>query len=207
MGITIKKATQTDAIFLAKMILQSSRAGKKDGLFDLLFETDDDAHILEKLEKLVQTDAKSYCHYTNFLIAQINGKDVGTLCSYEPRISNKDTFLKALQEIGCCEVIKDSLEIYFGCSFEIKNSTLMFDFLEELGGFLDVGVLKTLMQKSLLNARLRGYTKARTIVEIGSLETELLYKKLGFSVIEQKECEEYRELFGRNGIMLFEIEF
>lgn len=207
MNITIKQATSADAPFIAQMILRSTRAGKKDGLFDLLFESSDDALILEKLEKLTQTEAKSHCHYKNFLIATVDGKDVGTLCSYEPRISNQETFLKALQEIGCCEVVNETLEVFYGCSFEIRNSVLMFDFMEEVEDFMDVGVLKALMQKSLLTARLRGYTKAQTIVEIGSLEAELLYKKLGFTQIDQKECEEYRELFGRNGISLFEMGF
>ncbi|QOP42333.1 acyl-CoA acyltransferase [Sulfurimonas marina] len=207
MGITIKQATADDAKFLAQMILKSSRAGKKTGLFDFLFEMKPEDEIIAKLEQLTQTESKSHCHYKNFLIAQIDGKCVGTLCSYEPRISNKETFIKALQEIGCCEDANKILEAFYDCSFDVRKSTLMFDFMEELDGFVDVGVLKALMQKSLLTARLKGYRRAQTIIEIGSLETEMFYKKLGFIFVEQKECEGYRETFGRNGIMLFEIEF
>ena len=69
MNIKIKQAKAEDSSFLAQMILQSSRAGKKDGLFDLLFETNDNVTILEKLESLTKTDAKSHCHFSNFLIA------------------------------------------------------------------------------------------------------------------------------------------
>ena len=78
---------------------------------------------------------------------------------------------------------------------------------EEIDGFVDVGILKSLMTKSLLTARLKGYTIAQSIVEIGSLETILFYKKLGFHEKKQKECEFYREKFGRNGLSLLEIEF
>ena len=83
----------------------------------------------------------------------------------------------------------------------------MFDFMEELKGFIDVGVLKALMQKSLLTARLRGYSIAQTIIEIGSLEVELLYKKLGFEVVDETECEAYKETFGRNGLELLSFTF
>ena len=83
----------------------------------------------------------------------------------------------------------------------------MFDFMEEKEGFIDVGVLKELMRKSLLTARLKGYRIAQTIIEIGSLESELFYKKLGFKKVDQKECELYREKFGRAGLMLMSIEF
>ena len=207
MSITIKQASADDASFLAQMILQSSRAGKKEGLFDLLFGTDNDEIVLEKLEKLTQTQAKSHCHYKNFLIAQMDGKNVGTLCSYEPRIATKEAFIAALKEIGCGDEINKPLEVVYDCSFDTNKSRLMFDFMEELEGFIDVGVLKALMQKSLLSARLKGYRIVQTIVEIGSLESELFYKKLGFEIVDKKECEEYRELFGRTGVMLMAMEF
>ena len=206
MSIKISKATVEDSLFLARMILQSSRAGKKDGLFDLLFQTNDNKVILDKLEKLTVTDSKSHCHYSNFLIAKMDGQSVGTLCSYEPRISTREAFVKALQEIGC-EDSDDALEVMYCCDFDLNKRTLMFDFMEELEGFIDVGVLKALMQKSLLTARLKGYTIAQTMIEIGSLENELFYKKLGFKVVTQKECELYKEKFGRLGLMLLSTEF
>ena len=207
MSIKIRKATVEDAEFLAQMMLQSSRAGKKIGLFDLIFETNDDKEILKSLEALSQTTAKNHCHYNNFLIAESDGKSVGTLCSYEPRIATKQTFIDALKEVGCSDNISETLEVLYTCDFELNNRTLMFDFMEELEGFIDVGVLKTLMQKSLLTARLKGYRIAQSIVEIGSLETLLFYKKLGFKEVQEKECELYKEKFGRNGLVLLAIEF
>lgn len=207
MGIEIRKASVKDAPFLAQMILQSSRAGKKSGLFDLIFESDDDTKILKCLEQLTQTVAKNHCHYENFLIAQLDGQSVGTLCSYEPRIATKKAFEDALKEVGCSEYLEESLEVLYQCDFNLNIRTLMFDFLEELEGFVDVGVLKALMQKSLLTARLKGYRIAQAIVEIGSLEALLFYKKLGFKEVQEKECELYKEKFGRIGLVLLSIEF
>ena len=207
MAIKIRKATADDAPFLAQMILQSSRAGKKDGMFDLVFNIKDNKEILLRLEKLTQTTAKNQCHYSNFLVAEVDGKSVGTLCSYEPRIATKEALIDAFKELGCRENVSDSLEAFYSCSFDLNKRTLMFDYMEELEGFIDVGVLKALMQKSLLTARLKGYRIAQTVIEIGSLESELFYKKLGFKKVDQKECELYREKFGRAGLMLMSIEF
>jgi hypothetical protein len=207
MSIKIRQAKVEDAPFLAQMMLQSSRAGKKNGIFDLIFETDDDNALLEKLEKLAQTEAKSHCNYRNFLIAEMNGQNVGTLCSYEPRKATEEVFIKALQEVGCSDGIKNTLEVLYGCKLDVSRTALMFDFMEELEGFIDVGILKALMQKSLLTARLKGYSIAQTIIEIGSLEAELLYEKLGFTVIDENECESYKETFGRNGLKLLSISF
>jgi hypothetical protein len=206
MEIKIKKATIEDALFLAKMILQNSRAGKKLGMFDLIFEKSD-KDILENIKSLVTASAKSHCHFSNFLIAQIDSKDVGTLCSYEPRISTRDTFFEALREIDCKDEQREYIEILNQCDFNLNNRTLMFDFMEEVEGFIDVGILKALQQKSLLTARLKGYRIAQTIVEIGALESLLFYKKLGFKELEEKESELYREKFGRAGLILLTNEF
>ncbi|MFT5659497.1 MAG: hypothetical protein ACI9TV_000113 [Sulfurimonas sp.] len=207
MSIKIRKATATDSAFLAQMILQSSRAGKKDGIFDLIFATNDEAVILPKIEALTKTTAKSHCNFNNFLIAEMDGKCVGTLCSYEPRIATKEAFVTALEEVGCSESCEEALDVMTCCNFNLNNRTLMFDFMEELEGFIDVGVLKTLMTKSLLTARLKGYRIGQALVEIGSLETILFYKKLGFRIVEEKECDLYKEKFGRAGQVLLELEF
>ena len=206
MSIKIRKATVEDAPFLAQMILQSSRAAKKEGIFDLIFVGCDEKKILKNLEALTQTNAKSHCHFSNFLIAEVDEQSVGSLCSYEPRISTKQTFVDALKELGY-EDVSGSLEPLYTCDFDLNKRTLMFDFMEELEGFIDVGVLKALMQKSLLTARLKGYRIAQSIVEIGSLETIMYYKKLGFREVETKECELYKEKFGRPGLILLAIEF
>jgi len=206
MSIKIRKATADDAKFLAQMILQSSRAGKKIGLYDLIFAKSP-KDIIENLTNLVKTTAHNHCHYKNFLIAEIDGKMVGTLCAYEPRIATREMFFASLREIGCEDESKEYIDILNQCDFNLNNRTLVFDFMEEVEGFIDVGILKELMQKSLLSARLKGYRIAQTIVEIGSLETLLFYKKLGFKEIEERECELYREMFGRSGFILLANEF
>ena len=66
MSIKIRKALSQDAPFLAQMILQSSRAEKKFGMFDLIFESKSDKETLEYLQKLTCTTAKNHCHYSNF---------------------------------------------------------------------------------------------------------------------------------------------
>lgn len=208
MGIKIRKATANDSEFLAQMILQSARAEKKVCIYDLIFDTNNDKDILKNLEKLTTTAAKNSCHFSNFLVAESDDKLVGSLCAYEPRISTRQAFCDALKEIGVeNSANSEYIEVLDACDFKLNTRTLIFDFMEEVEGFIDVGVLKELMTKSLLTARLKGYTIAQTIVEIGSLEALLYYKKLGFKEVASKECELYREKFGRPGLILLAYEF
>ncbi len=207
MSMKIRKALSQDAPFLAQMILQSSRADKQISIFDVIFESKSDEETLANIEKLTTTTAKNYCHFSNFLIAEIDGECVGSLCSYEPRIATKETFLESLKEISCDANAEDFLEILDSCDFELNKRTLVFDFMEEIEGHMNVGILKALMQKSLLSARLKGYRIAQAMVEIGSLETLLYYKKLGFKEVKHKKCELYKEKFGRAGLILLAFEF
>jgi len=184
MAVKIEKAKKEDISFLAEMMLQSSRADKKVGLFDYLFNNAPDSVILQKLRFLLLDDSRCYCHFDNFLVASVGGKQVGTLCSYEPRVATRERFIEALLNSGCDESVIKRLDYIKECEFDINNRTLMFDFLEEVSGYVDVGILKSLMQKSLLSARLKGYRIAQTIVEIGSLETLMFYEKLSFVIKE-----------------------
>ncbi len=207
MKVEITKATKEDIPFLAQMMLKSSRADKTIGLFDYLFATKEQKSLLNFLEALLQESTKPFCHFSNFLVAKVEKKRVGTLCSYEPRVATKERFIEALQNIGCNKSVIDRLLVLDECEMQIDKKRVVFDFFEELDGYVDVGVLKALMQKSLLEARLKGYRVSQTVVEIGSLETLMFYEKLGFVKKEQKECESYKEIFGRSGVMLLELAF
>lgn len=201
MAIQIKKAEREDIPFLVTMILKSSRADKKIGLFDYLLQEEVEA----KLAALVESSKQPYCFYKNFFVAKIASQGVGTLCVYEPRVATKERFVEALKEIDASAITR--LEALEGCDFAIDKKVLMLDFLEEDDAYLDMGIIKELVQKSLLEARLKGYRRAQTIVEIGSLESLLFYEHLGFVQKEKKECTPYQEVFGRSGLILLELFF
>ena len=201
MKINIRKATEDDSDLIAWAMLESSRNGKKNGLFDLIFDTSDDAELLSYLGRLTVTDHKSYCHFTNFLIAEVDGSAVGTLCGYEPRKATHEVLSEALNELGIGESYQERIASYLVCKPEIDNQTWVLDFLEEKPEVGSLEIMKELIQKSLLTARLKGYRKVQAIVEIGSVKTQMVYEKLGFVPEDEKRSDCYKELFGRAGIM------
>ncbi|HEX5710054.1 MAG TPA: acyl-CoA acyltransferase [Sulfuricurvum sp.] len=205
MSITIRKAEEADAAFIAEALLESSRAGKKVGIFDYIFNTNDEKQLLEYLRKFTLTKTKSYCHFSNFMIALSDGVKAGTICGYEPRIATHDIFAAALEEIGIDETYHERIAGYLLCEPEIDNKTWVCDFMVVKPEFKSLGILKEMIGKSMLTARLKGYRKVQTMVEIGSVEAELIYKKLGFNVIDEKRSEYYEEQFGRAGIMRLQV--
>ncbi|WP_345980282.1 acyl-CoA acyltransferase [Sulfurimonas sp. HSL3-2] len=203
--IDVRKASKDDSKFLALSMLKSSRAGKKIGIFDLIFDVENDDILLEKLEQLTTSDIKTYCHYSNFFIATVEGKHVGTLCNYEPRIATPELLKTALEKMGVSEEYEERASMISLCGFESDKRTWMLDFLTEQDGFGGLVIIKELLKKSLLTASLKGYRIVHTIVEIGSADIMLVYKKLGFKVIDEKKCEVFKENFGRSGVALLEF--
>jgi len=205
MNITVRKASESDAPIIAEALLESSRSGKKTGLFDLVFDTSDETKLLEHLQKLSLTATKSYCHFSNFFIAVAEGKSVGTVCGYEPRIATHAIFSKALEEIGFDESYHERIAAYLLCEPEVDNKTWVLDFMMAKHDFKTFEIFKELVAKSMLTARLKGYRKVQTMIEIGSVENEMIYKKLGFTIVDEKRSDYYKEQFGRAGIMRLQI--
>lgn len=205
MKVTVRKASETDTVIICKAILESSRATKRVGLFDFVFQSSNDTELLDSLKRLTTTPTKSYCHYSNFFIAESGGVSVGAICAYEPRIATHDAFAKALEEIGIDESYHERIAGYLLCEPEVDNQTWVLDFLMVEEHYKSIETYKELITKSMLPARLKGYRKVQAMVEIGSVETELMYKKLGFTVIDEKRSDYYEEQFGRAGIMRLQI--
>jgi hypothetical protein len=112
MKVTVRKASEADTVIICKALLESSRSGKRVGLFDFVFQTSNDSLLLDYLKRLTTAQTKCYCHYSNFFIAVSGGVNVGAICAYEPRIATHDAFAKALEEIGIDETIKHGCWIF-----------------------------------------------------------------------------------------------
>ncbi len=205
MTIKIRKATEEDAPLLAQAMLESSRSGRKRGFFDVVFDTTETKTLLERLEQLTTTQTKSYCHFSNFLVATVDGVDAGFLCGYEPRLATNEIFIKAMEELGLDDTYEDRLASYRLVEPHFDKKTFLLDFMAVKDEFHEFSVLKELVQKSLLTARLKGYRMVQTMVEIGSVETLMVYKKLGFSEIDERRSKRYEEEYGSPGIVRLQI--
>jgi hypothetical protein len=205
MTITVRKASEADIDIIAQALIEGSRGGKKIGLFDLVFNTSDNEVLLGHLKRLALTTTKSYCHFSNFFIAHSGTTTLGTICGYEPRIATHEIFSKALEEIGFDETYHERIAAYLLCEGDVDNKTFVLDFMLVKPEFKIIDVFKELISKSMLTARLKGYRKVQTSVEIGMVETEIIFKKLGFEVIDEKRSEYYKEQFDRPGIMRLQM--
>lgn len=204
MNVTVRPASTDDLDRLAWAMLRGSREGRKVGIFDLIFQTEDETVLLGHLKALAQTTAKSFCHRSNFLIAADAGRSIGVLCGYEPRIASMAQFEKALEEIG----FTGSMERIATCLLvrpEIDRQTWMLEFAAVLDEAATPTVLEALIKKSLLSARLKGYRKAQVLLPIGLDEMQDLFERQGFAVLDEKRSKLYAEQFGPEGLRRLQL--
>jgi len=205
MNIKVRKAAAADAELVAWAIMSGSRAGKETGLFDLIFQCEGEDALLASLMRLITTSTKCFCHLDNFLIAETGGVKAGLLCAYEPRIATREIFARALAEVGVDESYEERIAGYLLCEPDTDRQTWMIDYIVETPGHDSFEVVRELVQKSLLTARLKGYRKVQTTVEIGASHQRMIVEKLGFAFLDEKRSQYYKELFGRPGIMRYGI--
>lgn len=202
--MNIRTATIEDVDFIAWAIMESSRAGKKEGIFDRIFSPAD--NLTQTLKMLITNDIKTICHYSNFLIAEVDGKLAGALCGYDGYKISWETMSQALENMGCKGDYKERISSYFICEPSVEKNTIVLNFMITKEEFRGLGVVKALVKKVLLTARLKGFRRAQTSIEIGSIETQLAYEKMGFTAKEEKKSDYYFEEFGRPGITSYVVE-
>lgn len=202
--MNIRTATIEDADFIAWAILESSRAGKKEGIFDRIFAPS--KNLAQTLKMLITNDIKTICHYSNFLLAEVDGELAGALCGYDGYKLSWDTMGQALESMGCQGDYRERISSYFICEPSVEKNTIVLNFMITKEKFRGLGVVKELVKKVLLTARLKGFRRAQTSIEIGSIETQLAYEKMGFTAKEVKRSNYYMDEFGRPGITSYVVE-
>lgn len=205
MKFEVRKATLNDADFIVSSMIKSSRSSSKKGFFDLLFGDISEEKLYEQVKSLVTNEKKLYCHFSNFVVAYSSDKMLGTICGYESKLLTRKKFLEDLKTLECSDSYQNVLFTYDVCVGDMGRNKWMLDFLSVDDGVDEFEISNALLNKSLLNARLKGYREARTIVEIESTEVIMMYKNLDFVVKSENKNESYEEMFHSLGLLILQL--
>ena len=198
--MNIRQAKAEDASFLSWAILTGSRGEGDIGLFDKFFDGMSEKDILKKLESLVQSSEMTMCHYKNFLVAEEGNKIIGALCGYEPRKYNYEGLFTQLAVLGV-EDGKDKMQSYRLCDKDLDKNTWMIDFVAMKAGF-SLDILKVLIQKNLLTARLKGYRRTQTKVFLSDLTRKMAFEKVGYSTSEENKHDQFELDYNHAGLCI-----
>jgi len=184
--VKIREATQDDAAFLAWVKLIAARSHLTYGPWDHILGLPE-AETLAFLEQLCLTDAVHWCHYSRFLVAEVDGERAGALCAFDPKVHGGSTL-----DAGVISVLQSSaIEPDRGegaaraaavgsCMPDYAEGAWVVENVATRPEFRGRGIVHDLLMAALDRGREQGFTRGQIAVLIGNEKARRAYIRAGF---------------------------
>jgi len=192
MAHTIRPATHEDIPMLAQVSLLASRSHGEVGLMDLMVPSNEQDK-LAALRGMLATDQPSWCHYSNFLVACVDGEPGAALsgyAAYDPEhLPLGKTLAKALHAIGMDETAMGEafqrVAVFEKVSKDDEKDAWVTEWVACLPAFRRRGLVRELMEANLARGAERGHTLSQLTILIGNLSAQRLYEQVGFEIASE----------------------
>jgi ribosomal protein S18 acetylase RimI-like enzyme len=204
----IRPAIVDDAPLLAAVMLMATRSHVSRGPWDLVINgTDEECRAY--LERLAVTNTPSWCHYSGFLVAEVDGRPVSALCAYDPIKKGMSSLMQALQEVSTdlghqpsdVEAALERLEPFMTCVPEQPEGTWIIENVATFPSFRRQGLCHALLEAILEQGRHEGYRQSQIAVFIGNTPAIRAYEKVGFTLASDKRTPEFEAVIHAPGIV------
>lgn len=207
MNPVIRPATQDDVPMLAEVVLLASRSQVETGIFDLLVETQD-RDRLTAIRAILTTQKRSWCHYENFLVAEVEGRPAAALSGYAahdesfmPMEQVLMTGMRALEmsdeQIGAG--FKRSL-VFLKCSSDDVPKSWIIEWVACLANFRRRGLVRALLPEIIQLGRKAGHEISQIGIYIGNVSAKRAYEDAGFVLEYEKADPEFEAIIGCPGL-------
>ena len=211
MSLTVRPARPDDAPFLAWAMQESGRSHLERGTWDFLLPGPEDER-LELLARLTCTDARSFCHYSTFLVGEWQGEAAGALCGYQPALASGPAFLDAVRQ-ACGAAgwssarIRDLLGRFaplMTCFPEPPRDAWVVEWVATAPGQRRRGPARRLLEALLDRGRAHGLERAHLGVLIGNEAAQAVYERAGFDVVDERRHPDFEAAMGAPGMRIME---
>ncbi len=204
---TIRPATRDDVPMLAEVVLLATRSHVEIGVFDLLVP-DSEADCLAAIRAILSTEQSSWCHYSNFLVACVDGEPAAALSgytAYDPgHLPYLETFITGMRAVGYDETaVSEAFKRIAILTTVIRDDepdAWIVEFVACLPAFRRRGLVRELMQAILALGTERGHTLSQIAVLVGNVSAQRLYEQAGFKVAFELTNPEVDAIVGSPGI-------
>ncbi|MDP6980766.1 MAG: GNAT family N-acetyltransferase [Myxococcota bacterium] len=207
MAHTIRPATHDDIPMLAEVILLATRSHVEIGVFDLMVP-ESDAKCLAAIRAILASEQPSWCHYSNFIVACMDGEPAAALsgyAAYDPgHLPYIETFITGMKTVGYDETaISEAFKriaIFTTVMRDDEPDVWIVEFVACLPAYRRRGLTRDLMEVILEQGVERGHTLSQIAVLIGNVSAQRLYEQAGFEVTFELANPELETIVGSPGI-------
>jgi ribosomal protein S18 acetylase RimI-like enzyme len=202
---SIRPARPEDAVFLGWAIYEAARGHLARGWFDIVLQRDE-SFCLEFCRRLTLAKARSWWHWSLFSVAEVNGEPASTLCGF----GNEAVYLAsgdAMKEASDAMCIREAeqAELWPRGAFILSSTTnddgaWTVENVATLSACRGQGVTEALLKYELARARGAGFRRAQISFLIGNEAAERAYRKVGFTLAEEKRAPDFELAIGVPGL-------
>jgi GNAT superfamily N-acetyltransferase len=206
MNQIIRPAAQGDASFLAWAILAAARSHRDKGWFDIVLNGPE-SERLEYLRRLVLTPARSWWHYSRFLLAEVDGVPVAALsafCAGDAYPLSQQAMTEAAKERGLSDAQQQDMwrrgAYVFTCTLETSDDAWAIENVATAPLHRGRGLAVQLLERAVGEARSSGAREAQITFFIGNDAAERAYLKAGFRFKDEKRHPDFEAATGAPGL-------
>ena len=200
----MRPAGRDDSAFLALAMQEADRGHTGIGSWDVMLPGPDEDR-LAVLAALAGATQPSYVHWSTFLIAEIDGRPIGTVAGYVPELMTAECFAAA-----CREVLGGGADARLGeggawsrdyFTVDIPRDTLRVEWVYTDPGMRATGVSSSLIARLLDGARADGLATAHVGTYIGNAPAIATYRRAGFEAFAELRHLDYERRFKTPGLV------
>ncbi|MCA1495700.1 GNAT family N-acetyltransferase [Bradyrhizobium sp. NBAIM14] len=207
--MTIRSARPEDAEFIAQTILNSMRGHRPRGWFDVALGWPE-AECLASVARVAVARAVSMWHFSQFLVAEIDGKPAAALCAV-PAAGTGPAAWRAVEEVGLSigltaselDAIRQRGAYSRACWVQGGEGDWMIEHVATDPAYRGRGLMQALIAHALDKGRAAGFARATISFLIGNEPAERAYAKAGFVFAEEKRDPNFEAIIGAPGFRMF----
>jgi translation initiation factor 4G len=208
MMVDIRPASEADVPLLAWVQQEAARSHLPVGFWDLAFPGPD-ADRLRVIERIARARARSFCHWSGFLVAELDGEPAAALSGYaRPSIAAgsalEDALQQALDEEGWTEreraAMGSRIAPFLTCIPDTPEDAWVVEWVATRPEHRGKGLIKGLLEAIIARGRSRGHALVQIGVLIGNRPAQHAYESVGFRVVEEKRHPDFEAALGSPGI-------
>ncbi len=191
-NVSIVEARREHIPFVAWVILTAARSHLERSTWDFYVDKPE-ADVLRYLEALADTETRHFAHYSNFLVAEVDGAPAAALSGYFEAERGMPTLLQGMAEANAATGLVDDPDAGMQragtitlVSMEHAEGAWIVEWVATHPEFRRRGLVDRLIEEILDVGRGRGASTAEIGVLIGNDGAQRAYEKAGFAFVDEK---------------------
>ncbi len=210
MRITVRQARPEDAPLLGWCMLMAGRSHLDVGIWDFVISQPED-RCIKFLEMLSVEGPRHMAYYTEFLVAEVDGRPAAALEGFDPVKNGEDTMTipmaMVIEKMGLTEQDMapgvEKLVSFMTCHSDFLPDAWVVEQVATRPEYRRQGAISRLLEGVLDHGRREGFKQAQVSFYIGNTAGELAYQKAGFRYLDEKRHPDFERVIGSPGMIRY----